>query len=65
MELLFLLFRDQQIRQQLGFVSNSVRSRDRSAAETIFEINMHLLWRPLGDALAQDRIIDSSHWTQF
>lgn len=29
------------------------------------EINMHLLWRPLGDALAQGRIMDSSHWRQF
>ena len=29
------------------------------------EINMHLLWRPLGDALAQGRIIDSSHCRQF
>lgn len=41
--LLLLLFRDQQILQQLGFVSNSAKSMDRSAAETVFEINMHLL----------------------
>lgn len=32
---------------------------------TVSETNMRLLRRPLGDALAQDRLIDSSHCRQF
>lgn len=31
------------------------------AGTDLSEINMHLLWRPLGAALAQRRIIHSSH----